>query len=252
MKFGGKFYDKNVLWKGLARPHNLQVFKTENILFFSYSIAEMFSEHDFQLATFNLEKNETHLIGEVPGGCAIAIDHENDDIYLGGSDGIYLYNSVTRSGEIFKEKGKNVWSLFHRNHLFYISYPEQKLHMAVDGKFSVVKEFKNFEVDVLHITSVGEIYFANKSGLYMFDSDNKHAIVINKLIVVRQITEDSKNNLYMVTNFGIYKGREWKKLSDANTIYSLAFDKDDNIIISDDRSIIKLIPSVIGCYRNVW
>ncbi|XP_021197491.2 ommochrome-binding protein [Helicoverpa armigera] len=253
IKIGENWYDRDTLWGNIGRPYNLNVHRGSNSLFFSYSLPETYSDVDFQLAYFNIDTREYQTIAGIRGGCSVAIDQMNDDIYLGGSDGIYKYNMLTKLADFYKEKGKNIWSLFFKKNLFYISYPDQKLHIEFDGKFATVKEFENFEIDYFHVSSANVIYFANKTGLYKYDNDKMVAQVVNELITVRQIVEDNEGDTYIVSNFGVFADGKFeglKKILDMKNIYGLAFDKDNNFIYSDEKNIIKLEYSVVGCDKK--
>lgn len=253
LKIGDNWYDRHILWANIGRPYNLNVHKTSNSLFFSYSLPETYSDVDFQLGYFNIDSKEYQTIAGIRGGCSVAIDQMNDDIFLGGSDGIYKYNMLTKLADFYKEKGKNIWSLFYRKNLFYISYPDQKLHIEYDGKFATVKEFENFEIDHFHVSSMNIIYFANKTGLYKYDNEKMIAQSVNELVTVRQIVEDNEGDTYVVTNFGVFADGKFeglKKILDIKNIYGLTFDKDNNFIYSDEKNIIRLVYSLVGCDKK--
>ncbi|XP_075986621.1 ommochrome-binding protein-like [Anticarsia gemmatalis] len=254
LKIGDNWYDKELLWSNLGKPCNLNVHKASNILFFSYSLPESYSDIDFQLGHYNLDTKEFQTIAGIRGGCSVAIDQINDDIFLGGSDGIYKYNMMTRLADLYREKGKNIWSLFFRKNLFYISYPDQKLHIEYDGKFAKVKEFENIEIDHFHVTGSNIIYYANKTGLFKYDNDRMESETVSELLVVRQITEDNEGDTYICTNVGVFadgKYEGFKKILDMKNIYGITFDRDNNMIYSDERNIVKLIYSLIGCDKKL-
>lgn len=250
LKIGENWYDQEVFWSNLGRPYNLNVHKSSNTLFFSYSLPESYSDVDFQLGQYNLDTKEYQTIAGIKGGCSVAIDQLNDEIFLGGSDGIYKYNMLTKLADFYKEKGKNVWSLFFKKNLFYISYPDQKLHIQYDGKFAKVKEFEDIEIDHFYVTSSNTIYYANKTGLFKYDNENMKAESVSELITVRQIVEDNEGDTYMCTNIGVLadgKFDGFKKILDMKNIYGLAFDRDNNLIFSDETNIIKLKYNPVGC-----
>ncbi|CAB3258573.1 unnamed protein product [Arctia plantaginis] len=250
LKIGENWYDQEVFWSNLGKPYNLNVHKSSNTLFFSYSLPESYSDVDFQLGQYNLDTKEYQTIAGIKGGCSVAIDQLNDDIFLGGSDGIYKYNMLTKLADFYKEKGKNIWSLFFKKNLFYISYPDQKLHIQYDGKFAKVKEFENIEIDHFHVTSSNTIYYANKTGLFKYDNEKMEAESVSELITVRQIVEDNEGDTYMCTNIGVLadgKFEGFKKILDMKNIYGLAFDRDNNLIYSDETNIIKLKYNPVGC-----
>lgn len=250
VKIGDNWYDRNILWANIGRAYNLNVHRSSNTLFFSYSLPETYSDVDFQLASLNIDTRDYQTIAGIRGGCSVAIDQMNDDIFFGGSDGIYKYNLLTKIADFYKEKGKNIWSLFYKKNLFYISYPDQKLHIEYDGKFALVKEFENFEIDHFHVSGVNIIYFANKTGLYKYNNDKMESQVVNELIAVRQIVEDNEGDTYIVSNCGVFidgKFEGLKKIMDMKNIYGLAFDKDNNLIYSDEKNVVKLVLSLVGC-----
>ncbi|XP_072932611.1 ommochrome-binding protein-like [Epargyreus clarus] len=249
IQIDNQWYHKQILWMDNGRPYHLNVHKQTNTLFFSYSVPATYSDIDFQLVTLNLETKEYLNIAGIRGGCATAVDQGNDEVYLGGSDGIYKYNMATKLADYYKEKDKNIWSLFYRRNLFYVSYPDQKLYMEVDGKFALVKEFQNFEVDQFFTTNDGEIYYGNNTGLYRYNKNKLRSEVINDLITIRQITEDNNGTIYTCTNFGVFTIRNgiYKKVLDMRNVYGLSFDRDNNFILSDDRRVMKLLKSNVSC-----
>lgn len=252
IRIGNNWYDREILWSELGRPYNLNIHRGSNTLFFSYTQPETYSDVDFQLAYYNLDSNDYQNIVGIRGGCAVAINQGTDEIYLGGSEGIYKYNMLTKLADFYKEKGVNIWALFYRRNLFYISYPDQKLHIEIDDKFSPVKEFVGMEVDHFHVDNDNIIYFANKTGLYKYDNDNNNIHNVNNLITIRQIVEDVDDNVYICTNLGVFllKVDGMEKISNIKNIYGLAFDRDNNIVISDEKNIIKLINSKSGCMED--
>ncbi|CAG9794668.1 unnamed protein product [Diatraea saccharalis] len=255
LKINEQWYDREIIISNMGRPYSLQVHKSTNTLFFSYSEPDTYTDTDFQLFDINLATKEQHIIAGIRGGCAVAIDQANDDIYLGGSDGIYKYNMLTKLADYYKEKGKNIWSLYYNRNLFYVSYPEQKLHIEIDGKFMAVKEFGNFEVDLFHVTGNNEIYvFANRTGLYTYDSNTFTVHILSEFLSVRQITEDNEGTIYICTNIGIftyiYKSRDLIQIVDLKNVYGLAFDKDNQFVFSDEKNVVLLKHSEYGCITN--
>lgn len=257
IQIGEQWYELFVIWSHIGRPYNLNLLRSTNVLFFSYSLSELYSDVEFELGYINIDTLEANVIAGVKGGCTIAIDQGNDVVFLGGSDGIYKYSINTKIANLYKEKGKNIWSLFFRKKLFYISYPNQRLHIEIDGNFLRVKEFEDFEVDHFFVTRNNEIYFANKTAFYIINNIDLKAEMLNDLIIVRQIAEDNEENIYLVTNMGIYVMSDlflMKRIVDMRNIYGLAFDRQNRMIFSDDTSIIVLKPSSVGCYvdENHW
>lgn len=254
VKMGDNWYDKEFVWSKQGKPYNLNIHKVSNTLFFSYSMPESYSDMDFQLGYYDLDTGEYSTIAGIKGGCSVAIDQMNDDIYLGGSDGIYKYNMLTKLADFYQEKGKNIWSLFFKKNLFYISYPDQKLHIQYDGKFANVKEFEDIEIDQFHVSNHNVIYYANKTGFYRYDNEKMAAETLSDLITVRQIVEDNEGTTYLCTNIGVFvvsTTEGFKKVLDIKNMYGLAFDRDNSLIYSDEKNIIRLKYSSTRCDKKL-
>lgn len=253
LKINDKWYERELIMHNVGRPYHLNVHKATNTLFFSYSLSDTYSDVDFQLAYMHLDSREHQVIAGIRGGCSVAIDQANDDIYLGGSDGIYKYNMLTKLADFYKEKGKNIWALYFKENLFYISYPDQKLYIDVDGRFIRVSEFENFEVDNFYVAVNRDIYFANKTGFYKLDRTMGNIDAVSDLLTVRQIVEDHEGSMYICTNFGIYirSNDEFSRIIGQKNIYGLAFDKDNHFIFSDDKNIIRLKESDGDCVKDI-
>ncbi|CAK1540916.1 unnamed protein product [Leptosia nina] len=249
---GNKWYIKEILWSHVGRAFNLNIHKASNSLLFSFSVLESYSDLNFLLAYYNIDTKDYSVIAGIPDGCAVAIDQKNDEIFLGGSDGIYKYNMITKIADFHKEKGKNIWNLFFKRNLFYINYPDQQLYMEIDDKFAKVKEFEATQIDYFHICNNNDIIYANKTGLYKFENGPSRAYAINELISVRQITEDIEGNVYVCSNIGIFRYDKEKlhKILDIRNLHGLAFDRDNSLIVSDEKRIFKLVESHIGCIEE--
>lgn len=250
-KIGDNYFEKELVWTGIGRPYNLNAHRRSNTIFFSYSTVDRFEDVDFQLAYVDIDSKLPQNIAGIRGGCAVTINQKTDDIYLGGIEGIYKYNMVTKIADFYSEAGKNIWSLSYNRNLFYISYPDQKLFIEVNGKFAVVKEFKYFEVDHFHVSNKGWIYFANSSGLFTYDNYKMKVYVLNNLLTVRQMAEDAEGNMYICAASGVYvitkDNKTLKQVIDLKNLHGLTFDRENNIIFSDESSIIRLQYRVNGC-----
>ncbi|CAH2096745.1 unnamed protein product [Euphydryas editha] len=244
--FDHVYYDREVLLENLGRPYNLVMHKFSATLFFSHTVQKG-TEVDFEIMTYDLNKNITSVVEGVPGGYAIAYDPGNDDIYVGGHDGIYKYNFLTKSAEFFAEEGKSIWGLFIRKNFYYIEYPTQKLHVYIDDKFVQVAEAVNIEVDNFFTTKRFDVYFSNKTALYKVDRISRSPLMLNDDIVVRQIIEDSFGDIYIGGNSGIYVEdkpyNRIRKVANIDNLFGMTFDENDHIIYSDKNAIYRLIPS---------
>lgn len=210
---------------------------------------------DFLITTCHIDKKTCSNVKGVPGGYAIAYDAGNDDMYLGGHDGIYKYNFLTKSADFFAEEGKSIWGLFVKRNFYYIEYPTQKLRVYQDDEFLPVAEAVNIEIDHFFISKQMDVYFSNRTALYKVEKPKKEAIVLSDEIVVRQIVEDSYGDTYFCASDGIYIEEKpyhrIKKVAHIVQAFGLTFDEHDQIVYSDENSIYRLRPSQIAnlCYE---
>ncbi|KAI5641047.1 ommochrome-binding protein-like [Phthorimaea operculella] len=246
--FNHVYFDKDLISCSLGRPTNLMYHKFTNAIYFSHTLQNE-TEVDFAIMSCHLDKKECTDVKGIPGGYALAYDMGNDDIFMGGHDGIYKYNFLTKKADFFSERGKSIWALFVRRNFYYIEYPTQKLFVYKDDTFVPVAEAMYIEIDQFFVSRFGEIYFANKTALYKVTkpAPKREVIVLNDDLVIRQIAEDNYSDVYFCANDGIYMEQKpahhLKKLADINQAFGLAFDQHDHVIYSDKDCIFRLIPS---------
>lgn len=244
--FNHVYYDKHKVVGKVGRPYNLVMHKFSGTLFFSHTISYA-TVVDFGIMVCNLAKEDCVDVNGINGGYAIAYDAGNDDIYMGGHDGIYKYNFLTKSAEMFGEQGTSIWALFVRRNFYYIQYPSQKLYVYKDDGFVVVAEARNTEIDYFFVGKYGDIYFANKTALFKIERPSRQVIVLDDEIIMRQISEDGYGDVYFCGSNGVYiedkPYHRIKRIADIENAFGLTFDERDHPIFSDLDSIYKLVPS---------
>lgn len=250
------YYDKEVLFTNVGKPYNLVYHKFSGILFFSHTVGE--SMHiDFAIKACHLHSKKCTDVKGIDGGYAIAYDVINDDIYMGGHNGIYQYNFLTKQAEFFDAKGKSIWALFIRKNFYYIEYPGQKLYVYKDSDFVEVAEAVGIEIDHFHVSRSNQIYFSNKTAVFKVIRAGKHTDVLSDEIVVKQIAEDNYGEIYFACVDGIYVEDRLDvgitKVITIDQCFGLTFDQNDNVIYSDKNSINRLVPSRHSelCYNAI-
>lgn len=250
------YYDKEVLFTKVGKPYNLVYHKFSGILFFSHTVVE--SMHiDFAIKACHLDTKRCTDVKGIDGGYAIAYDLMNDDIYMGGHNGIYQYNFLTKQAEFFDAKGKSIWALFIRKNFYYIEYPGQKLYVYKDAGFVEVAEAIGIEVDHFHVSRTNQIYFSNKTAIFKVISAGRTTEVLSDDVVVKQIAEDNYGEIYFACLDGIYLEDKLDvgitKVITIDQCFGLTFDNNDNVIYSDKNSINRLIPSHHSdlCYNAI-
>lgn len=250
------YYNKEVLFTKVGKPYNLVYHKFSGLLFFSHTVEE--SMHvDFAIKACHLDSKNCFDVGGIDGGYAIAYDLLNDDIYMGGHNGIYQYNFLTKQAEYFDAKGKSIWALFIRKNFYYIEYPSQKLYVYKDSGFVEVAEAIGIEIDHFHVSRSNQIYFSNKTAVFKVVKSGRHTEVLSDDVVVKQIAEDSYGDIYFACSDGIYLEDKLdigiSKVASIDQCFGLTFDNNDYVIYSDKNSINRLAPSNHSelCYNAI-
>ncbi|KAI5641046.1 ommochrome-binding protein-like [Phthorimaea operculella] len=256
--FNDVYFDKDLISCNLGTPINLMYYKYKNAIYFSHTLKNE-TEVDFAIMSCHLDEKKCTDVKGIPGGYALAYDMGNDDIFMGGHDGIYKYNFLTKKADFFAERGKSIWALFVRSNFYYIEYPTQKLFWYIDDTFVPVAIAIDIEIDQFFVSRLGDIYFANKTALYKVTklARERREVILNDDLIIRQIAEDNDGEVYFCANDGIYMEQKpanhLKKLADIDQPFGLAFDQHDHVIYSDKDCIFRLIPSNHSdiCYNTL-
>lgn len=258
----GRFHKEEVLAKGLNRPYQLSYYHEKHELYFSNNIGDD-NKDEFEIQLL-LKNGTVFSYDVVTNGFATAIDQENGIAYFGGSDGVYMDNLKEESKpQIIIEK-QNIWDMFFKKHLYFITYPSQKLYKYKhdDGKKSGKgkksnKHAKSKEPE--HQTWIHEkiyqfvidgdddIFITNKTGLYMINNGTEHRHFFEGETVFRAIELNNKGEAHFCGSNGIYvplkHNHTLHKIAHVKNIFGLTFDNDDHMIYSNPHQLVKLVPS---------
>lgn len=237
-----KCYKKEVLINGVNRPYHLSYSHHNHTLYFSYNVES--NETKFEIG-FIEEKQDVETKIDIPNGFATAIDHKDNVVYLGGSDGVYKHIAKTNTTEKILDKF-DIWALFFKHHLYFIKYPNLRLHKYTGDNNSEVVEHIHEKVYQFAIDGEDDIFITNKTGLYMIKNgtdDRKH---YKGVTIFRAIAVNKKGEAFFCGQNEIYTANKHnhtlEKVLEVPNIFGLTFDEEDRIIYSDPHQIIKLIP----------
>lgn len=265
------FNKMDVLEQGLNRPYQLAYYKKKHEIFFSNNVGNL-TEDKFEIRRLQVTpgSNITNVkIDNVENGFAVAIDNENDVVYFGGSDGIYEYDLQTdKLKKIINNH--DVWDMFFKKHLYFITYPNQRLYMHSHFKQKHSKELKS--KDVLPFTNVREkrirekiyqfaidkdddMFFTNKTGLFMIRNGTQHRNHITGETVFRCIEVDNEGEAHFCGKNAIFVvNKETYTLNEivyVKNIFGLTFDNVGHIIYSNPTKIVKLTPSLCKILNGI-
>ncbi|CAG4980410.1 unnamed protein product [Colias eurytheme] len=241
------YHEKEVLKTDIDRPYLMTVDYSTNTLYFSYSINK--EDDVFKTAFINLNTKEFGEVAGVYNGFAQTVDQKNHEVYIGGSEGIYKYNHMSKKAEFVGEADANIWTLYFKDILYYSDFPRQFLYTLIDGTSTRFKDLEDTKVDHFVIDNEDILFYTNATGLYGQKKGTKDAVLYKETQSdsVRGLTTDINGNAYVCMMDGIYKvNKEVVSLDKVLTVddaFGLAFDNENHMIYSDATSLVRLKPN---------
>lgn len=217
--------------------------RSSNTLF--YSFEPLFEDEEYYKTGFvKLEgDSSTHVInsGQIFNFGTFDIDQDNDLIYIGGSDGIYVIDAKTNKMLSYSSRGDTITNIFFKNFVYFTKYNEKGIVVKNGDYFRTYYEdvyVKNFIV-----TKYDVFVILSNTGLYVGKGDAMHKISSN--VFIRGITMDLDGNIYAWWIDELYKvvlGSKLKyselvKVAEIPIIGALAFDNRNNILFTLDKSL---------------
>lgn len=228
-------------------PYKFTIDRNSNSLFFCIN-ADEFSDQSFQSVVLNLDSGLATIIPGIRNGFASAVDQATGNVYLGGSDGIFKYNYRTNDIEQPALVNRiDIFDMYFTDELYFVDTAKQHLYVYRDGIKTLVSELKDNLIQHFVIDVNSDIYFVNPSGLFVLEKGRKFPMLINgNDVSIRGATTDVNGHPYFVAQDGIYsidkESKQLAKIVSVNRGYGLAFDKENNIVYSDERSVNILVP----------
>ncbi|XP_030036352.2 ommochrome-binding protein [Manduca sexta] len=244
----GKNYEKEVLKDNIHQAYQLSFDPQQNTLFFSYS-DEVDSKTVLKMGYLNLATKSFGEISGVKDGMATAVDTTNHIVYLGGKDGIYTYDYATKSVKNLGVTSLSIWQMFYCPiHGLFFTTSDEKPYVFKDGQVKQIVEASSSKTRVMAVGEHHDVFFANSSGIFLFNHHTNKVVDLGDYNV-NAFTKDSKGKLYFSSPVGFYAvneaDRKMNKLiseTGEDSIWGAAFDKDDNIVYSNEDNIVKLVP----------
>lgn len=239
-------YKKHVILADVNYPTKLSIDRHQNNVVFCIN-ADEFSDQSFHSVILNLERGLPFVVPGIRNGFASAVDHTNGSVYLGGSDGIYVYNHETKTiDRPALVSGIDIFDMFFQKYLYFVDTATQSLHILKDGKQMKVSNLDEHLIHHFVVDEKGNLYFVDPRGLYILKRGKHRAILLDDTTLhYRGVTLDKHGAPHFIAQDGIYEinretGQIEKKLS-LEKGFGLAFDKNNNIVYSLERELIRLI-----------
>ncbi|KAI5645407.1 ommochrome-binding protein-like [Phthorimaea operculella] len=244
----GKSYTKRVILADANIPYKLSLDRNTNSLFFCIN-ADEFSDQSFHSVILDINSGVTSVIPAIRNGFASAVDLATSTVYLGGSDGIYKYNYNTRSIEGTSLIGSiDIFDMYYHKHLYFVDTAYQNLYALREGNKNLISEVKGCLIHHFAFDKNDDLFFINSSGLFVLPRGAKSPVRQDNIsgdLHFRGVTTDMYGWVHFVAHDGIYSFENRASLVkelQLNNGYGLAFDKGNNIIYSEERSITRLCP----------
>ncbi|CAH2987395.1 unnamed protein product [Chilo suppressalis] len=244
------YYEKETIKTDLDRPYLLAVDYSTNTLYFSYSMKE--NEDIFKSARIELDTNTLSDI-DIVNGFAQTVDQENNDVFIGSNDGIYKYDHDTNQVEFIGQRGSDIWAIFFKEVIYYSEFPSQFLYTLSNGTAVRFKDLEDTKVDHFLIDNNETMFYTNSTGLFSQKKGTKDASLIEEFPhnAPRGMTTNQNGDVYVCLRDGIYEVDKselnLKKTIDVDDCFGIAFDKSNNIIYADWKSLVRLKPSENSC-----
>ncbi|XP_073965614.1 ommochrome-binding protein-like [Choristoneura fumiferana] len=167
-------YSKIVLKNGIYYPRSLAYDHSTTSLFFSY--CPDIENYTVRSAKINLNTNVFEDIEGVRNGFVQTVDVNSNDVFIGGSDGVYKYDKLTKIAELYGANGTVIWKLFSKDVVYFSEYPSQFLYKIVDGVVYRLRDLEETKAKNFVIDDYDYLYFTNNSGLFRQKKDTKDAV----------------------------------------------------------------------------
>ncbi|XP_045766253.1 ommochrome-binding protein-like [Maniola jurtina] len=243
-----KAYKKQVVLADVNIPYKFSIDRNRNKLFFCIN-ADEFSDQSFHNVILDLNTASVEVVPNIRNGFASAVDQNTGSVYLGGSDGIYKYSYQTH--DIEKPalvRGVDIFDMHFKDDLYFVDTTNLDLHVLRNNQQSIVPSVEEYGIHHCAIDGNDNLILANPTGLFLMPKGAKSPIRLSgndNIENIRGITTDVHGEPYLIAQNGIYSidhvNKQVEMILPLENGYALAFDKDNNIIFSDERSVVKLI-----------
>lgn len=243
-------YIKETLATLAHSPNQLAVSKASNTLYFSFDAGQ----GEYLPAILNIDTKKLTVIKGVKDAFAMAVDSK-EEIYFGGSHGIYKYNRPLRSLKRLNVTNLDVWWLQIKSRLYFIKFPSLKAYYYENKIVQPVLELQNTTVNQFVFDADNNTFFINGSGLFGIKRGQGDAILLKDTPRFFGMAVDNFGYVHLCSETGIFviskMVQKVKRLVRVNGVLGLAFDKNNNIIYSDSHDIFRLKPVSSEEYYNI-
>ncbi|XP_068623186.1 ommochrome-binding protein-like [Battus philenor] len=224
----------------------MSILRSRNTLYYSFESA-LDDYEIYKVGFVNLDNpSQMGIIssGKTMNFGAFDIDQNNEFIYLGGCDGIFVLETKENILAFFSSRGDEIQNIFYKGNVFFVINGDCKITRKKGDNFDVYLQtdrIKNFV-----ITKSDVIIFLTVYGL--FASKRNETVLLSQNAFFRGITIDLDDVVYTWWIDEIYKVNIERNLSESKlekvaylpNIGSMVFDNNNNILFTSGRHLYSL------------
>ncbi|GBP51825.1 hypothetical protein EVAR_88529_1 [Eumeta japonica] len=228
----------------------MDVLRSRNQLFYSYE-PMIEDEEYYRVAYVNLDK--PHFPGVVEGRSldggetslfnfgTLAIDQENEVVYLGGGRGIYKLEARNNNLLFYSSSEERITSLVFRGNVFFTMYPQDIILEKLENSFPPVQSMKDIPVKNFMIDKTSAFVYLTTKGLFVSRDGVEQQLSENPFF--RGMASDVTGKIYLWWIDTIYvaiverdvKASRLLKIFHMPRVKGVTFDRDNNMIVALDK-----------------
>ncbi|CAH2098590.1 unnamed protein product [Euphydryas editha] len=243
------YYSLSIIKDGINNLHDMAINRRDSSVYFTFDdLSEIPSK---LLAHLDMNTHKATLINGIRNATAIAIDQVNSRVYVGGSDGLFKINEITKVPERLPIQD-DIKSMHYKGALYFIN-TKREAYKFEDGHATLVPELQGVEVDSLVLDDDNNIFFTQNTKLFRIKL-NTRAINTHENYLTNFLTVDKYKKVYICTNKGLYMYNKFKyvfdKVADFNNLKAITFNSVNEPIYAVADYIIKLNLNEVPCFED--
>lgn len=244
-----RYYNLNIIKDGVSHIHDLAVNRNDNTLYFTFEDVTANIPRRL-LAYMDLETKIATVIDGIRNATAIAIDSFNNNVFIGGSDGLYKINQQKIPERLPIQD--DVISMHYKNGLYFVNRRNEAYRFE-DGFASRLDELNGMKLDRLVMDDDNNIFFTQDKKLFRIKIGTR-AVNTHEGHVTNCLTTDNYSKAYICTDKGVYVYNKYKfvydKVAELRNLKALTFHKMNEPVYAVADYIVKLSLNSIGCFED--
>jgi hypothetical protein len=191
---------KEVLVSMAHSPNQLAVDRAANTLYLSFDSGQ----GEYIPAALKIETKKLTVLKGVQDAFAIAHDAVENEMYFGGSHGIYKYNPVKKNLKRLAVGNLDVWWLFVKKNMYFIKFPSLNAYSYQNRTMRNVPQLRSKTIHQFVFDNEDNIFFINTTGLYGVKNDSDDAILLRDYPRFLGMALDNKGQIYVCSDDAIF------------------------------------------------